>query len=143
LGVVVVPASLSAMVAVTLPGIGGLLIVCAAGVRLGYRQAKPGRALQATAMARFAGSGVLGVARCGSPVLKIRPIWVRGALGHTSVCWAFPVGDWRRRPGCRCCATIRSETDAAKGKDVRGTGRPWRFVRSVSRRCHSGVTTRA
>jgi hypothetical protein len=46
-------------VVVALPGIGGPLIVCAAAVRLGYGQAKAGRALQATAMARFAGSGVL------------------------------------------------------------------------------------
>jgi hypothetical protein len=57
LGAVLVPASLSALVAVALPGVCGLLIVCAAGVRLGYRQAKAGLVLQATAMARFAGSG--------------------------------------------------------------------------------------
>jgi hypothetical protein len=65
---VLVPASLSALAAVTLPGVGGLLILCAAGVRLGYRQAKAGLALQATAIARFAGSRLLGVARSGSLV---------------------------------------------------------------------------
>jgi hypothetical protein len=69
---VLVPASLSALAAVALPGVGGLLIVCAAGVRLGYRQAKAGLAVQATAIARFAGSGVLGVARSGS-LVALRP----------------------------------------------------------------------
>jgi len=70
--VVLVPASLSALAAVALPGVGGLLIVCAAGVRLGYRQAKAGLAVQATAIARFAGSGVQGVAGSGS-VVALRP----------------------------------------------------------------------
>jgi hypothetical protein len=69
---VLVPASLSALAAVALPGVGGLLIVCVAGVRLGYRQAKAGLAVQATAVARFAGSGVAGVARSGSMV-ALRP----------------------------------------------------------------------
>jgi hypothetical protein len=69
---VLVPASLSALAAVALPGVGGLLIVCGAGVRLGYRQAKAGLAVQATAVARFAGSGVAGVARSGS-VIALRP----------------------------------------------------------------------
>jgi hypothetical protein len=81
LGAVLVPASLSALVAVALPGIGGLLIVCAAGVRLGYRQAKAGLALQATAMARFAGSGVLGVARSGS-LIALRPRALRVVAPH-------------------------------------------------------------
>jgi hypothetical protein len=69
---VLVPASLSALAAVALPGVGGLLIVCGAGVRLGYRQAKAGLAVQATAVARFAGSGVAGVARSGS-LVALRP----------------------------------------------------------------------
>ena len=61
-----------ALAAVALPGVGGLLIVCGAGVRLGYRQAKAGLAVQATAVARFAGSGVAGVARSGS-LVALRP----------------------------------------------------------------------
>jgi hypothetical protein len=65
---------LTALAALTLPGVGGLLIVCATGVRLGYRQAKAGFALHATAIARFADSGGLGVARSGSLVaLRPRP----------------------------------------------------------------------
>jgi hypothetical protein len=64
--------SLTALAALTLPGVGGLLIVCATGVRLGYRQAKAGLALHATAIARFAGSGVLCVARSGS-LVALRP----------------------------------------------------------------------
>ena len=69
---VLVPASLSALAAVALPGVGGLLIVCAAGVRLGYRQAKAGLAAQATAIANFTGSGVQGVAGSGS-LVALRP----------------------------------------------------------------------
>jgi hypothetical protein len=48
------------------PGIGGLLIVCAAGIRVGYRQAKAGLALRASGIARFAGPGPMGVVRSGS-----------------------------------------------------------------------------
>ena len=69
---VLVPASLSALAAVALPGVGGLLIVCAAGVRLGYRQAKAGLAAQARVIANFAGSGVQGVAGSGS-LVALRP----------------------------------------------------------------------
>jgi hypothetical protein len=66
------PASLSALAAVALPGVGGLLIICAAGMRVGYRQAKAGWALQITGLARFAGSGPLGVVRSGS-LVALRP----------------------------------------------------------------------
>jgi hypothetical protein len=67
-----VPASLSALAAVALPGVGGLLIICAAGMRVGYRQAKAGWALQITGIARFAGPGPLGVVRSGT-LVALRP----------------------------------------------------------------------
>ena len=73
---VVVPASLSALAALALPGVGGLLIVCAAGVRFGYRQAKAGLALRVAGIARFAGSGPLGVVRSGS-LIALRPRGLR------------------------------------------------------------------
>ncbi|WP_457145155.1 hypothetical protein [Mycobacterium sp. URHB0021] len=69
---VVVPASLSALAALALPGVGALLIVCAAGVRFGYRQAKAGLALRVAGIARFAGAGPLGVVRSGS-LIALRP----------------------------------------------------------------------
>jgi hypothetical protein len=68
LGAVLVPASLTALAAIALPGIGGLLVVAAAGVRFGYRQAKAALALRASGIARFAGPGPLGVVRSGSLV---------------------------------------------------------------------------
>ncbi|HEX9832785.1 MAG TPA: hypothetical protein VGA66_06795, partial [Mycobacterium sp.] len=52
---VLVPASLTALAAIAVPGIGGLLIVCAAGIRVGYRQAKASLALRVSGIARFAG----------------------------------------------------------------------------------------
>jgi hypothetical protein len=79
----VIPASLSALAAIALPGVGGLLIVCAAGVRLGYRQAKAGLALRATGIARFAGSGPLGVVRSGS-LVALRPRAARGVRPEVS-----------------------------------------------------------
>lgn len=63
---VLVPASLTALAAIAVPGIGGLLIVCAAGIRVGYRQAKAGLALRASGIARFAGPGPMGIVRSGS-----------------------------------------------------------------------------
>ncbi len=63
---IVVPASISALAALALPGIGGLLIVIAAGVRVGYRQAKASLALRVSGIARFAGPGPLGVVRAGA-----------------------------------------------------------------------------
>jgi hypothetical protein len=65
-------ASLWALTAVALPGFGGLVILTLAGVRLGYRQAKAGFALQTAGIARFAGPGPLGVVRSGSLVV-VRP----------------------------------------------------------------------
>jgi hypothetical protein len=71
-GALLVPASLSALAAVALPGVGGLLIICAAGARLGYRQAKALMEVRSTGIARFAGSGPLGVVRTGS-LIALRP----------------------------------------------------------------------
>ena len=65
-------ASLWALAAVALPGIGGLLFLTLAGVRIGYRQAKAGFALRAAGIARFARPGPLGVVRSGSLVV-VRP----------------------------------------------------------------------
>jgi hypothetical protein len=64
--------SLWALAAVALPGIGGLVILTLAGVRIGYRQAKAGFALRAAGFARFARPGPLGVVRSGSLVV-VRP----------------------------------------------------------------------
>jgi hypothetical protein len=63
---VLVPASLTALAAIAVPGLGGLLIVCVAGIRIGYRQAKAGLAVRVAGIARFAGPGPLGVVRSGS-----------------------------------------------------------------------------
>jgi hypothetical protein len=73
---VLVPASLTALAAIAVPGLGGLLIVCAAGVRIGYRQAKAGLAVRVAGIARFAGPGPLGVVRSGS-LITLHPRIVR------------------------------------------------------------------
>jgi hypothetical protein len=70
-----VSVSLAALAAAALPGIGGLGIFTAAGVRIGHRQAKAGLALQSPDIARFARPGPLGIVREGS-FIGIR----RGAL---------------------------------------------------------------
>lgn len=81
---VLVPASLTALAAVALPGIGGLLAMAAAGVRLGYRQAKAGLALRLSGIARFAGPESRGVARTGSLItLRQR---ARGPRTRRAVC---------------------------------------------------------
>lgn len=81
---VLVPASLTALAAVALPGVGALLVVGAAGIRVGYRQAKAGLALRASGIARFAGPGPLGVVRSGSLVaLRQR---ARGPRTARAVC---------------------------------------------------------
>jgi hypothetical protein len=64
--------SLWALAAVALPGVGGLVILSAAGVRIGYRQANAAFALQTAGIARWARSGPLGVVRSGS-VVVVRP----------------------------------------------------------------------
>ncbi len=74
---ILVPASQLALAALALPGVGGLLIVCAAGIRIGYRQAKAALMVRASGIARFAGSGPLGVVRSGT-LIALRPRAVRG-----------------------------------------------------------------
>jgi hypothetical protein len=64
--------ALAALLYAALPGVGGLLILTGAGVRLGYRQAKGGLALRTAGIARFARSGPIGVVRSGSLVF-VRP----------------------------------------------------------------------
>jgi hypothetical protein len=69
---ILVPASLSALASVALPGVGGLLIICAIGMRFGYRQAKALLAVRRAGIACFAGPGPLGVVRSGS-LIALRP----------------------------------------------------------------------
>ena len=73
-GELLLPVSLWALAAGALPGAGGLVILFAAGARLGFRQAKAGFALRAAGIASFARPGAvpLGVVRSGSLVV-IRP----------------------------------------------------------------------
>jgi hypothetical protein len=70
----VLPVSLAALAALALPGAGGLTILTAAGVRVGYRQAKAGFAVRTAGIAGFARPGAvpLGVVRSGSLVV-VRP----------------------------------------------------------------------
>ena len=67
-----VPASLSSLAAVALPGVGGLLLICALGMRIGYRQAKALFEVRRAGIAAFAGPGPLGVVRSGS-LIALRP----------------------------------------------------------------------
>jgi hypothetical protein len=77
------PASLWALANIALPGAAGLVILTAAGVRVGYRQAKAGFAVRAAGTARSASLGPLGVVRPGSLVvvrpraLRVVPSWGR------------------------------------------------------------------
>lgn len=81
---VLVPASLTALAALALPGVAGLLIIVAAGIRLGYRQAKAAFVMRASGIARFAGSGPVGVVRSGSFItLRQR---ARGPRTKRAVC---------------------------------------------------------
>ena len=80
---ILVPASLSALAAVALPGVGGLLIICAIGMRFGYRQAKALLAVRRAGIACFAGPGPLGVVRSGS-LIALRPRASRVARPQTA-----------------------------------------------------------
>jgi hypothetical protein len=71
-GQVIVAVSLSAMFAAALPGLVGLVIPVVAGMHIGYRQAKAGRALRTSGIAHLAASGPIGVVRSGSQV-ALRP----------------------------------------------------------------------
>lgn len=81
---VLVPASLTALAALALPGVAGLLVIVAAGIRLGYRQAKAAFVMRASGIARFAGPGPLGVVRSGTLItLRQR---ARGPRTKRAVC---------------------------------------------------------
>ena len=69
-----VPVSLWALVSTAVPGIAGLLTISFAGVRVGYRQAKANFALRTSAIARFSGTGPLGVVSSGSLITLRRPV---------------------------------------------------------------------
>ncbi len=68
LAALLISASLWALFAAALPGLGGLAAFSATGIRIGYRQAKAGTALYRTDLARFAPRGPIGVVRSDSLV---------------------------------------------------------------------------
>ncbi|GLP76449.1 hypothetical protein TUM20983_35590 [Mycobacterium antarcticum] len=83
IGAFVATVSLTALAAVALPGILGLLTTCAAGIRVGYRQAKAGSVLPNTVVSRFVGSGPIGVVRSGAQVeLRSRAPRLVRAITH-------------------------------------------------------------
>jgi hypothetical protein len=73
---ILVPVSLWTLVTAVLPGLGGLVIMSGAGVRIGYNQAKAGVMLRTSGLMRLAGQGPIGVVVSGSMV-AIRPRAVR------------------------------------------------------------------
>jgi hypothetical protein len=72
-GQIVVAVSLSAMLLAALPGLAGLVIPAAAGVHIGYRQAKAGRAVRNSGIAHLAAPGPIGVVRSGSLIALRSP----------------------------------------------------------------------
>jgi hypothetical protein len=63
-----------ALAALASPGVVGLLLLSAAGMFVGYRQAKAASMLRAVGIARFVKAGPLGVVRSGGLVaLHARP----------------------------------------------------------------------
>ena len=68
------PLSMLALAALASPGVAGLLLLGAAGMFVGYRQARAASMLRAVGIARFVKSGPLGVVRSGGLVaLHARP----------------------------------------------------------------------
>ncbi len=96
-----VAVSVAALAAVALPGVGGLVILTLAGVRIGYRQAKAGFALRTAGIARFAGPGPLGVIRSGSLVV-VRPRGLRVVRPGALSAGSLPKSPSRRKPGFDC-----------------------------------------
>jgi hypothetical protein len=70
--VALVAVSLSMLALAALPGVAGLLASVAAGMRIGYRQAKSRMAMRSSGIARFAVEGPLGVVRSGH-LVAFRP----------------------------------------------------------------------
>jgi hypothetical protein len=66
--IAIVAVSLSALALAAASGVAGMLASTAAGVRIGYRQAKARMALRASGIARFAVGGPVGVVRSGTLV---------------------------------------------------------------------------
>lgn len=69
---VLAPLSVLALAALASPGVSGLLLLSAAGMFVGYRQARAASMLRAVGIARFAKSGPLGVVRSGS-LIAVHP----------------------------------------------------------------------
>jgi hypothetical protein len=65
---VLAPLSLLALAALASPGVAGLLLLSAAGMFVGYRQARAASMLRATGIARFTKAGPLGIVRSGALV---------------------------------------------------------------------------
>jgi len=70
--IAIVAVSLSALALAAMSGVAGMLASTAAGVRIGYRQAKARMALRASGIARFAVGGPVGVVRSGT-LVAFRP----------------------------------------------------------------------
>ena len=69
--------SVAALAVAALPGLGGLLILTAGGIRIGYRQAKANFVLRANNLARFTRQGPIGIVRSGSLIaVRVRPLRV-------------------------------------------------------------------
>lgn len=86
LDALLVPASLSALAAIAVPGLAGLLIIAAAGIRLGYRQAKAALTVRTSRIARFDRSGPIGIVRASALVA----VHGRGPRAHAPVPAALP-----------------------------------------------------
>jgi len=72
------PLSLVILAALASPGVAGLLLLSAAGMFVGYRQARAASMLRAVGIARFVKSGPLGVVRSGSLVAVHRRTSIAG-----------------------------------------------------------------
>ena len=73
-GAMLAPLSVLALAALASPGVAGLLLLGAAGMFVGYRQARAASMLRAVGIARFAKAGPLGIVRPGGFVaVHVRP----------------------------------------------------------------------
>lgn len=77
--------TLMALAIAALPGLAGLLVLTAGGVRLGYRQAKARVAIQVHGIARFVVTETAAGGRCGALVLLRPRAWSARELDVTSV----------------------------------------------------------
>ncbi|WP_137145100.1 hypothetical protein [Mycolicibacterium sp. CR10] len=101
------PISLLALAAIALPGIAGLLLLCAAGTRFGYRQAAAALAVRSTGIARFSHEGPLGVVRSGS-LVEVRPRELRRSRGDKEIGTAITTATLGSRQKFRPCAHARA-----------------------------------